>query len=152
MIRDDSARSVPLPNLRSHSLYSAKLADLILTGTHKNTEALIPRIIFQQNDQDPELPFKLVRRQFPVVLAFALTINKSQGQSFEKVGVYLPTPVFQHGMMYVALSRCKNPNNLKIFVEEIEEKQGAILLTVNNDRSIYTKNIVFRQLIDIDEQ
>ncbi|KAH9501239.1 hypothetical protein DERF_002854 [Dermatophagoides farinae] len=62
-------------------------------------------------------------------------------KSFDKISVYLPTPVLQHGMIYVAFCRCKNPNNLKIFVHEIEEN-------INNDHSIYTKNIVFLQLFD----
>jgi len=34
-----------------------------------------------------------------------MTINKSQGQSVEHVGVDLRTPVFSHGQLYVALSR-----------------------------------------------
>ena len=39
-----------------------------------------------------------------MLLAFALTINKPQGQTLDHVGLYLPTPVFSHGMLYVTLS------------------------------------------------
>jgi ATP-dependent DNA helicase PIF1 len=44
------------------------------------------------------LPFKFKRKQFPIRLSFAMTINKAQG--------HLPEPVFSHGQLYMALSRC----------------------------------------------
>ncbi|KAG0728290.1 hypothetical protein GWK47_003766 [Chionoecetes opilio] len=43
--------------------------------------------------------------QFPIRVAFAMTINKCQGQTKSYVGDYLPTPVFTHGQVYVSLSR-----------------------------------------------
>ena len=43
-----------------------------------------------------------------------MTINKSQGQSIGKVGIFLGSPVFSHGQLYVALSRCKNWNCIKV--------------------------------------
>ena len=49
--------------------------------------------------------FHLSCRQFPVQLAFAMTINKSQGQSVKNVGINFQTPVFTHGQFYVAMSR-----------------------------------------------
>ena len=58
------------------------------------------------------LPFILYRKQFPVTLAFCMTINKSEGQSFDCVGLYIKRQLFSHGQLYVALSRCKNPKNI----------------------------------------
>ncbi|KIJ05188.1 hypothetical protein PAXINDRAFT_93785 [Paxillus involutus ATCC 200175] len=57
-----------------------------------------------------EYPIPLRRRQFPVRLAFCMTINKSQGQSVQYVGLDLRTPVFSHGQLYVALSRARIPD------------------------------------------
>ena len=76
-------------------------------------------------------------------MAFALTINKSQGQSFNHVGVYLEEPVFAHGQIYVALSRCRNQQNLKVFVKE-DFLQGDL----HKDGRIFTKNVVIKELLE----
>ena len=55
------------------------------------------------------------RRQFPIRPAFAMTINKAQGQTLQHVGVLLDEPVFTHGQLYVAASRCGDPTNIKFF-------------------------------------
>ena len=68
---------------------------------------LILRIRLSPNAET--LPVPLKRLQFPVRLAFAMTINKSQGQSVEHVGINLQTSVFFHGQLYVAFSRCTSP-------------------------------------------
>ncbi|XP_078431713.1 uncharacterized protein LOC144703403 [Wolffia australiana] len=46
-------------------------------------------------------------KEFPVQLAFAMTIKKSQGQALNMVGLYLLNPLFTHGQLYVALSRTR---------------------------------------------
>ena len=56
------------------------------------------------------MPFSLHRVQFPLRLAYSVTINKAQGQTFDKVGIYLPKPVFSHGQIYVAWSKQKIRN------------------------------------------
>ena len=58
--------------------------------------------------------FTLRRTQFPVRLAFAMTINKFQGQSLQRVGIDLRSPVFAHGQLYVALSRTTDVKGLSI--------------------------------------
>ena len=80
---------------------------------------MIPRITLEPTTED--LPIPLKRRQFPVRLAYAMTINKSQGQSVKYVGIDLRTPVFSHGQLYVALSRCTSKDRIKVLFPEAEQ-------------------------------
>lgn len=50
--------------------------------------------------------------QFPVKLAYAITIHKSQGQTYSAVKIDLARGAFAPGQVYVALSRCQSLNNL----------------------------------------
>ncbi len=98
---------------------------------------LLPRINFTVEEQG--VPWVLQRRQFLVKLVFALTINKSQGQSLDEVGVDLRRPVFTHGQLYVALSRATSVQGVKILMDS----QGARR----------TENIVFPEvLLEPDEE
>ena len=60
----------------------------------------------------------LSRKQFPVRLSFAITINKSQEQTILNVEIYLPRHVFSHGQLYVALSREVSQNSTKVLIKE----------------------------------
>ena len=64
---------------------------------------LLPRIKLTISDDD--IPFILERTQFPVHLCLAISVNKSQTQSLQPVGIDLSTCTFTHGQLYVALSR-----------------------------------------------
>ena len=102
---------------------------------------LIPRIMLATTGNN--LPFTLQRYTFPVKLSFAMTINKSQGQTFSKIGIYLPEPVFSHGQLYVAFSRTSKLSNIKVKVMDLEKQQGNI----KNNTLIYTRNVVFKDLL-----
>jgi hypothetical protein len=60
----------------------------------------IPRMNLIPTNVNASVVFQ--RRQFPLVMCFALMINKNQGQTLLHVGSYLPRPIFTHGELYVA--------------------------------------------------
>ena len=88
----------------------------IINGTRVGETILIPRIPLTPTDASNPVLFK--RIQFPVKPAFALTINKSQGETFEVLGVDLRYSCFTHGQLYVAVSRVRQHRNLHILLEE----------------------------------
>jgi hypothetical protein len=63
-------------------------------------------------------PFVLTRKQFPVRLSFAMTINKSQGQSLTNVGIDFRYPVFTHGQLYVAFSRSTKLEGIHALIDK----------------------------------
>ena len=91
---------------------------------------LIPR--FTLSTLPSELPFILTRKQFPIKVCFAMTINKSQGQPLKTVGVDLRSSVFCHGQVYVALSRVTSASGLNV-------------LLANNAH--HTMNVVYPEIL-----
>ena len=66
-----------------------------------------------------------------------MTINKSQGQTLDRVGIYLDSPVFSHGQLYVGCSRVRKSNTL-FFQITNSNYQGE--MTINGVTAIYVRN------------
>lgn len=79
------------------------------------------------------MPYILSRRQYPIRLCFAMTVNQLQGQSLKTVGVDLQTSAFTYGQFYVALSRVTSAQRV------------TILLSENGDGK--TNNVVYPEVL-----
>ncbi|XP_075112318.1 uncharacterized protein LOC107791698 isoform X1 [Nicotiana tabacum] len=119
-------------DFRTHVI-SAKIE----SGDFKSTYVFIPRIPLLTS-QDEKIPLQFKRTQFPLRLCFAMAINKAQGQTLDFVGIYLHEPVFSHGQLYVALSRAKSSNCVKILIHPSTTDS-------NDDHSTY--NVVYDEII-----
>jgi ATP-dependent exoDNAse (exonuclease V), alpha subunit - helicase superfamily I member len=111
----------------------------VLTGTERNKRILIPRINLTYSGT--MLSFNLQRTQFPRIPAFAMTINKSQGQTFQKIGIFLNRPVLH---MYVAGSRVRLFDGWRFYISEYNGQRHLA-----NDERVFTKNIVHREVLNL---
>jgi ATP-dependent DNA helicase PIF1 len=66
----------------------------------------IHKYFFNEDTQKIDTEIAGSFHQFPLRLAWAVTIHKSQGKTFEKVNIDIGWGAFAHGQVYVALSRC----------------------------------------------
>lgn len=78
---------------------------------------------FSYNDEKCSLVSETVGTftQYPLTLAWAVTIHKSQGKTFDKVIIDIGNGTFAHGQMYVALSRCTSLSGL-VLKKPIQKK------------------------------
>ncbi|PWZ34005.1 hypothetical protein Zm00014a_020355 [Zea mays] len=122
----------------------------IVLGQYAGKRIFLPRIPLCPSD-DEMFPFQFKRKQFPIRLSFAMTVNKAQGQTIPNVGVYLPEPVFSHGQLYVALSRATSRSNIKILaipaVDGKKRSRKGVRKNPTLDCGTYTKNIVYKEVL-----
>ena len=96
-----------------------------------NEEVILPR--FNLESDVRKIGFIFRRRQFPVIPAFAFTVNKSQGQTIPgNVAIKLWDGCFSHGQLYVGTSRATHTSHLKYFIK---------------DYVVGTSNVVLKQVL-----
>ncbi|MBI4706381.1 MAG: AAA family ATPase [Candidatus Omnitrophica bacterium] len=90
------------------------------------------KIEYSYNEDEDKIEDKVVGdfAQYPIKLAWAITIHKSQGQTFDRVIIDLGHGAFTHGQLYVALSRCT-------CLDGIRFKRPVIHGDIIFDRRIY---------------
>ncbi|HQO37577.1 MAG TPA: DEAD/DEAH box helicase [Candidatus Omnitrophota bacterium] len=105
---------------------------------HETGPAEWQKIVYEYNKAEDRIDEKIVGTftQYPLKLAWAITIHKSQGQTFDNVVIDLGAGAFTHGQVYVALSRCKALEGITlkrpitardiVFDERIHECAGVI--------------------------
>ena len=76
---------------------------------------------------DVHLPFQLCHIQLPVRLAYSMNINKAQQQTFQKVGLELPNPVFGHGQLYAAFSRAITGEDVRVKLYQTEDRVSIMV-------------------------
>ena len=107
----------------------------IITGPKIETKVLISQIVLSPTESKWSLILKII--QFPLKICYAMTINKSQEQTLNNVGLYLLSLVFSHGQLFVALSRVISPEGLKILINNNDKQEQG-----------YTKNIVYKEVFN----
>jgi ATP-dependent exoDNAse (exonuclease V) alpha subunit len=125
----------------------------IVLRQHARKQVFLPRVPLSPSD-DEIFPFQFKQKQFPIRLSFAMTVNKTQGQTIPNVMVYLPEPVFSHGQLYVALSRATARSNIRILDVSATEKdmnkekgKGEGKRKKKLAKDIFAKNIVYKEVL-----
>ena len=95
----------------------------------------LPRIIFRFTL--PRSGLMIERRQFPLRLCYAITVNKSQGLTLDRVCLDLREHPFAHGQLYVRASRVRNRSNILVLTLDDHLHHTCAL----------TKNIVYQDLL-----
>lgn len=80
----------------------------------------------------------MIRHQYPLRLAYAFTVHRTQGQTLDKVLFDARECVFSHGALYVCLSRIRKFSNIAFIITEDK---------ITPDNSILLKNIVYKEIL-----
>ncbi|XP_058810119.1 ATP-dependent DNA helicase pif1-like [Phymastichus coffea] len=119
-VDDINKQITNLLNIDSERIYTA--IDVVINNNSEIDDVILPEHLHNLNPpsltpHELRLRKNCIRRQFPIKLAFAMAINKAQGQTFTNTGIDLRRDVFNYGQLYVAMSRVKSWNSVKVYLE-----------------------------------
>lgn len=109
----------------------------VQTISSPKTNYYIPRIRFYFR-LPYQSSFLIMRTQFPLRLAYAMTFNKCQGQTLDFALVDLTEPPFSHGHLYVVFTRIKDARHIAVYTKED---------CINADGTIKVPNVVYKELL-----
>lgn len=94
--------------------------------------------------------FFIYRKQFPLILAYAVTIHKCQGLSLNCAIIDLSNKIFSPGMAYVALSRVRSLDGL--YLTDLDPSSimvsNSCLEEINRLRSLYRKDLPLYEITE----
>ena len=112
-------------------------------GNHRGEKVMLFKTPLQSKGNNKRIHTPFVRKQYPVRPAFAMTINKSQGQPIKFVGIDLQSrPAFSHSQLYISLSRVTKQANLHIIRPDTYEQTNERLM----------KNVIYTQVLLSNQQ
>ena len=91
--------------------------------------------------------YTMSRVQFPLRLCYAMSVNKSQGQSFDQVLLDATTPNFSHGHLYVALSRLREHDKIRVIVNDDMVFEYSTLAVEGLQQAPMMVNVVYPSVI-----
>ena len=110
-----------------------------------NRIVLIPRIRFKFKLDYGESS-QMMRCQFPIGLAYCMTYNKSQSQTFERILLDCIGEPFTHGPLYVATSRIRDCENNCLFITRNQLHPNPFLGEME-DMPVVTNNVFHKVLL-----
>jgi hypothetical protein len=113
----------------------------VVSGTYRNQSDrrvtfCLPKVRLESSEA--VLGMHFVRETFPIKLSYAITVHKAQGQTIKRVGIYLPSPSFSHGMWYTSTSRVQSFEHLQVFIPEPPEDSDLPKYYSDDNRLLVT--------------
>ncbi len=106
----------------------------------------IPRIKFKFK-LEWGVSYYMMRTQFPLRLAYAMTYNKAQSQTLHTVLLDVTEQPFMHGHLYVAASRVRQVNNIKLFIRKEDIHDQTENLSITGKCIPVVTNVVYQNIL-----
>lgn len=104
-----------------------------------NSETLIPKICFKTNLDG----ITYLRYQLPFRIGYAGTVHRVQGLTMKRIIIDVRSNFWEHGQLYVALSRIQDPKNVCVLLPNSDENIKEMNIIPECDQKVadFVKNI-----------